>query len=269
MTLSFLSKQKYATSQPGAVTGIAYGNPITKGLTGLINAGPGLKGDLLSGQQAWGFTLQNMVAAGGIGIGQTTPGTSGVWWDRASNGQPTSGPDVFRFTSPVFSLVAVFTPLGFSSSDFIFGSSSGSDGWLISGRFSDGTLQAVVNDGSLRILQSTSGKTILNTLNVVVVTCDGTTMTLYNNGVSLGTVAVGGTPLSYGGNFNQIELGGAVTPFGNIGAPAVYYYGGIWNRNLNTSEINSLAANPWQVFKQKSVSFFPSGGGISLAWYKA
>jgi hypothetical protein len=263
--MGFFYSSRLQTRQP-LVPLINRQASITRGLTALANAGPGLKGDLVSGIQAWQFSQTELNAKDGRGIGSATSGTTGVSWDRISNGQPTIGPDSFRFTSPIFTVVAVFNPYVYSSADNIFAAGIGTGtGWNLQSRFSDGTLQAIIWDGSTRAIGSASGKLLLNQLNVVVMTCDGSTMELYNNGVSLGTVAVGGTSLIYDASFTQISLGGAANPFGIVGVGATYYYGAVWNRRLSAKEIKDLADNPWHIYSAPRERIWtPAGGGGTI-----
>lgn len=249
------------TRQPGSATGLDKSSPLARGLTGFINAGPGLKGDLVSGQPAWGVTGAQIATPDGYSIGNATAGTNGVYWDRSSN-TATRGPSALYAAGPIMSAAAVLTPLAYDSDVGVFGSSAGSDGWFIRSRFSNGTIQATLNDGSIRVVHSSPGKLLLGKRNVIVMTCDGATLSLYSNGEILGTVAVGGTGIAYDASFSQVQLGGAAQPFGAVGFSGVPHLGVVWNRCLPANEVAALASNPWRLFAPNVVRYTVSASGL-------
>lgn len=236
------------TGQPQVAPDINWGNPLVRGLTALVNGGPGLKGDLVSNQQAWEVFGNPLPTADGFSIGNYTTGNNGVYWDRISN-PATKGPDSLWPSSSVMSFAAVITPFVYDYDRPIFGTTSGSDGWYIASRFSDGRLQVILNDGSMRLIQSASGDLVLNKLNVVVASCDGATLRLYSGGRLLGSTAVGGGAIFYDASFAQHALGGAQNPFLSNGVAAATHFGAVWNRALSDVEIKELNSNPWQLFK--------------------
>ena len=238
------------TTQPQVAVGIDWSAPIARGLTALVNANPaqGILGELVIGQRAWQVAGSVLAARSGQGIGQTTPGTNGVSWDRQSN-TATRGPDSFFPTSPIISYGAYYTPLALDSSTcatFGVGFGSGS-GYHLTPAFSDGTVRTTFYDTTPRSIDSASGAVVIGVPTFLLTTCDGATLTLYVNGRSVGTVAVGGTSITYN-SFAQLDLGGAASPFGNVGSSAVYHYGAIWNRCLLPAEVAKLSVNPWQLF---------------------
>ena len=107
----------------------------------------------------------------------------------------------------------------------------------------------IATGGSVRTLYSSSAIPN-NTLVVLIGRYDGATMSLWQNGVQVGSQAVTGA-LTYP---NAADRGPAVGNFfdytGGARSAIMDIYGGaLWDTAVTDAEIASLSRNPWQVFE--------------------
>lgn len=248
------------TQQPQYAPQIDWGNPVTQGLVGLIPGGaaqrPGY--DVITGLKFPNISAP-VASTSGLSSGQTAVGTGGISSNRIGTDSLTN----WRPSSQKLSLVAAFHQYGAGGSDVIIaGNGFGvGTGYHFYERFSDGTVQFSLYDGSARQFTSASSSLAANARNVVCLACDGATMRGYINGRAVGSVATGGGSVTYDATYARTSLAG--TPDAN-GAAMAGHWMGLWNRSLSAAEAKSLAENPWQIFKAPSRKIFLNvAGGAS------
>ena len=239
MPLALLRRQ--CLNQPNG-DGIDWSNPLTAGLVGLLDAASGT--DRVTGGK-YNLVGRNVSKSGG-GYGTTagTPTSNGMYSNRIDTDPNTN----WRPVSPIMTLAVAFDYYGHGSGASLLSAGFGAGGncFAIYTNFSDGTLVALISDGTSHVNYGAAGNLVIGSSNVAVMTYDGVNLRSFLNGKQIASSAQTiGNLTAYNASFTRTCLIGAP---GVIGAAANGHLGGLWNRALSDAEIKTLSANPWQVF---------------------
>ena len=236
--------------QPPNTGGIDYANALTRGLVGIM-APEGA---------TWAERVRNR-AIGTIGgavtqnerfVGRALNGSNGVstarnaWSDWERTGALTFA-TMIRLSA-------------YSSAGPFAGNTSGTNGYFVGQRFSDGTFTARV--GGSGALNSASGALRVGVDHVCVVTFDGSVATSYLDGKVIASQS--GLTASAFDTFCAAFIG---TSPGGVGVlSGVGYWSALWDHALTPGEIRALAANPWQLWVPRAVPVFNVASGGSTTY---
>lgn len=220
-------------SQPQNLTGVDWGNPITRGLIALVDGVS--RRDLMQTALPTSYNGAQLGASSGLAMGyETGQFASFAFANRSRIANQLS---VFSFTD--------YTASG-SPNSFLFGDTEAAGTGYNFGLYSNGLqwLSFVKTGGSGA---SASGGTFGQRRRFAhSFTYDGTSIRQYLDGVAAGVTAKTGNvdTGAFGLNINRW----------NAGSPHAgrFFVGAVWNRALTPAEIVSLSANPWQLFAPQS-----------------
>lgn len=246
-------------TQPQGFAQIDWGNPITRGILGEINAAsPGIGAAYVGGANSTVVTPMGLAHAGN--------GSRFIWKDS----QPIGSAATILLISNVRNK---------SDGTNIFGgigtTTAGNQFFAFQGPQSGASFRAVIrlaNGGGFTSRESASipsaGADITD-LSVWCAVYDGTTnLRLYRDGVDDSGTNINTAASGAATGLNCFSLGGI-----NRGTDSFAVSGQNqalivpWNRALSVDEAKSITANPWQIFKSQSRRIFvaSAGGAAALA----
>ena len=253
------------STRPGGFAGINYGHPSAFGLVGVVNAFD--RFDLVSKARMAPTNTPTFSPAGvetngsNSYVARTPAPASRAWIDAAT-------------ILTVFTCRALPAASNSLAPAVSFQVAAASRGGLGVGVNSSGAfaLGALTSNGE----QYLSGGTVTLGSEVVVVGTKppvsgaGTVLVaLYVNGLLVNsTTTIGGNPAYSSGTWefgigrgNGVDVNGTVTYFNGATKLAI-----VWNRQLRSTEIASLSANPWQLFlpQRRRLSATAAAGGLSI-----
>lgn len=237
------------TSQPQGIVGIDWGNPITRGLVGVVtpnNIREILNGVIptLSGSHAIGYGLG--------GQGRVFPNESTDYEQYAGTWSRPSG-SVSHLS--VFSLPSAPTVSARLSGNF----QTSTNGY---GIIPNGTniRYATARSGTNSII--TGSAPVAGKLYVALGVTDATNNTLYENGIiTAGPTAHGGWTAATGNFRLGLDSGGS-----GAACKSTIFLSLVWNRALTDSEAREITKNPWQIFKPEVRALYfdlPTGGAVT------
>jgi hypothetical protein len=240
-------------SQPQSLTGVDWGNPITRGLIALVDGVS--RRDLMQTALPTSYNGAQLGASSGLAMGyETGQFASFAFANRSRIANQLS---VFSFTD--------YTASGTPNS-FLFGDTEAAGVGYNFGLYSNGVqwLSFVKTGGSGA---SASGGTFGQRRRFAhSFTYDGANIRQYLDGVAAGVTAKTGNvdTGAFGLNINRWN---ASSPHAGR-----FFVGAVWNRALTPAEIVSLSANPWQLFAPQSqainlaatVSVYRPGSDITV-----
>jgi hypothetical protein len=243
MPAGILPRGGWGHAKPPAGTAIDWGNPLTAGLirSWLVNEAGGKM--LSDGAKNYPSYLTTVTTAPAWRPGLRGMGVS--FTDLASYAQPT-GPVVNTAKVTIEALVRYDSSPGGSQTPrdligFVDGHGSGTQDKVLS-IYRDGEPRAFAYDGANRDIFG-SAQIAIGTTTHLVMTADGTNLTLYRNGVQVAQVACGDTYTSY--TQPNIVIGALS---GSSGSTVTIFVARVWTRALRPGEIMTLAADPFCIY---------------------
>lgn len=242
---------RFAERQPTGICGVRRNNPLTIGLTGLINGrrGIGVPRDLVN-RAILPVATGGSTSADSIGYGQRTHGYNGA---LTTNRIGTIGQLGHWLPTNVngFSVFVCFDMLEFTAgtSAQIFGDAAGKWGFFNSAG-GTGAWSAYFSTAASNITYSSAPFILkLGQRNVFGMTLDATNFCVYLNGVRVSTAStVGGTTTTYHPTFARVQFAGGLDQYG---AATCLLWAGIWNRTLIKEEARSLYEEKYQLLEQQ------------------
>ena len=229
--------------QPQYAPQIDWSDPITRGMQGLLWAGPSGIADIVNNSMPVVSTGSRVLSKVGSGITATTSQTA-VYVPYTGNQVRLAAWEVL--STPV-TLLAFFDPTGFGGATNSYaGVTSGSDGMAIYNTYGTNARRVMVNGVAV---EPGGNWTLGNHIHGVVHT--GSAIQVIDSGSVFASAADATTAITYSASFTQAQL------LYNTGGTG--YWMAVWNRALAPWELAALEAQPWRICAPLVYLPFPTG----------